>query len=306
MSKKYLIIFQTLLVVLAASGCHLFSGGKDAKDKKRGRNEKAAPAVITESVLEKVIPRSLTVVATLQGIAQVDVYSKFMGRLSYMGPKEGEKVARGALLFRVDRSDPGESFLSAPVESPIAGWVGRWNAANLGEQLSTTQPVVSIVDDTALRTTVYLPLDSWMLLRKDTKVRVKMNNEEREAKIITIARLAEAGSGRGSAEIEIDNQDRSWRAGMVVKVTLDLDPRQRIVISAKGLSITDQGAFVYVVADGKAQRKKVRFEVVDADSVEILEGLKEKDQLIVSGVNQVSDGRPVKIISNESEVSRKR
>ena len=256
-----------------------------------------APPVTTARVEQKIIPRALGIVAELRGIAQVDVYSKFTGRVSFIGPSEGKKVARGEMLFRVDRNDPGETFLHAPIESPIAGWVGHWNVVDIGEQISTEEAVVTIVDDSALRATVYLPLEKWILIRKETKVRVTVGSEERAGKVVVIARSAESGSGRGSAIIETVNPDRSWRAGMVAKITLDLDPRRRILISARALSITDQGAFVYVVEEGKAKRLEVKFDVVDADYVEITEGLKESSQLVIAGGNLISDGLPVKIVA---------
>ena len=290
---SHTLLFIFLIPFFALSpACHR-AGGESPK---KGEADKGPPPVSISLVEQKTIPRAISIIAELKGIEQVDVFSKFVGKISFIGPKEGQQVKQGGVLFRIDRNDPGETYLNAPILSPITGWVGHWNVLSVGEQVNTGDAIVTMVDDSALRATIYLPLDKWMLIRKETKVRVMVGGEQRDGKVTVVARTAESGSGRGSAMIETANPNHSWRAGMVANITLDLDPRQRIVISAKALSITDQGAFVYIVEDGKAKRQKVKFEVVDADNVEITEGLGESNQLVIAGGNLISDGRPVKIV----------
>ena len=291
---------HSALVLLLLTSCILTPGcRREASDAKQaGANEeKVGPPVTVSLVERKVTARTISIVAELRGVSQVDVFSKFIGKISFLGPKEGAHVARGETLFRVDRNDPGETFLNAPVESPIEGWVGHWNVVNVGWQIATDDPVVTIVDDSALRATVYLPLEKWTMIRNGTRVFVAVDGERRPGKVVGIARSAESGTGRGSAIIETANPTRSWRAGMVAKITLEIDPRDRILIPAAALSITDQGAFVYLVAEGKAKRQKVKFEVVDADFVEIIDGITENSRLVIAGGNLVSDGHPVKVTS---------
>ncbi|MBF0442155.1 MAG: HlyD family efflux transporter periplasmic adaptor subunit, partial [Oligoflexales bacterium] len=198
----------------------LLSCNANPKDKKASKERFSdVPVTITKAELKNT-PRLITVVSSLYGIKQVDVYSKFAGRISDMGPKEGDRISSGQILFRVDRNDPGESFLNAPIVSPIDGWIGKWAITDIGEQISPADPILTVVDDTSLRAIIYLPLDSWIQLKKETSITVKVAGEERPGKIVVVARSADSASGRGSAIIEIPNKNRTWRAGMVARITL--------------------------------------------------------------------------------------
>jgi multidrug efflux pump subunit AcrA (membrane-fusion protein) len=295
----------TLWVVLLSLAVQL-SCNKNAAKKGEGsergpgaRGGKPGGAVANVqavNVEKKLLPAILRIVASLSGRSQADVFPKVVGRLSAFGAKEGEPVKAGEVLFRVDRNDPGESFLSTPVMSPISGWVGRWYVSSIGEQVSTLSPVVTVVDDSVLKATIYLPTHEWMLVTKATKLRAEVAGEVREGRVATIARSADAASGRGSIVVEFDNADHMWRAGMVAAVNLDLAPRERMIIPANALTITDSGAFVYVVKESIAERVIVEFKLIDTDSVEVLTGLNPGDQVITAGANLLSPKAAVQVV----------
>lgn len=273
--------------------------GGAGKGRGGGRRDSGPAAVRVETAQMKVLPAAISVVEPLVGKQQAEVFSKVVGRLSLIGPEEGQAVKAGDVLFKVDRADPGESFLSTPVVSPISGWVGRWYANSLGEQVTTSAAVVSVVDDEVLRATVDLPTREWLLVDKDTAVTVVVAGEERAGKVVTVSRAGDSASGRGGVAIEVPNPKRSWRAGMVARIRLGLEPKPRIVVPSSALTITDQGAFVYVVRGEKVARTTVRFLLIDADSVEITEGLKDGDQVVVAGTNMLSDDAAVRIVTDD-------
>jgi multidrug efflux pump subunit AcrA (membrane-fusion protein) len=255
-------------------------------------------AVRVQNVESQNLPETVEVVGVFVGRKQADVYSRVPGKLSYIGPSEGRSVKEGEVLFRVDRSDPGESFLATPIASPITGWVGRWLVTSIGAQVTAQEAVVSVVDDEALKTSVMLPTGQWLKVSTTTPVRIRVDGEIRSARVIGIARAAEATASRGTVTVEISNSEHKWKAGMVALVAFDVDIKPRIVVPASALAITDQGPFVFVVQDGKASRVAVKFTVIDIDRVEILEGVATGAQLIIEGINQVSDGLAVKIVDD--------
>ncbi len=272
--------------------------GKGSGSGSGGRRDAGPSPVRVSPAVSRVSPREVKVVAMLNGRRQADVFSKVTGRISTLGPSEGEVVRQGSVLFRVDRSDPGETYLNTPVVSPISGWIGRWRVTNVGEQVTPADPVVTIVDDVALRAIVNLPASDWVLVKRDTKVFAVLGGEKRSATIQTIAVSADPASGRGGVTIEISNPKRDWRVGMFATVDLSLEPRKRMLISASSLTITDKGTFVYV-ADGEvARRLPVKYAVIDSDTVEILEGLEESAQVISAGGNLIGDGSPIKVLTN--------
>jgi membrane fusion protein (multidrug efflux system) len=58
---------------------------------------------------------------------------------------------------------------------------------------------------------------------------------------------------------------------------------------------------VFVVADGKAQRREVRIGARRPGSVEVLAGLKVGEQVVVEGTQKVRDGSPVRTTEMAAE-----
>lgn len=287
-----------MTVLLGAGGCHsaVAQEKKDGKGGKGGRGGRGGPvAVKVVEVKKAVTPRPVEVIAALVGRAQADVYSRYTGRVTQIGAKEGDAVKANEVLLRVDRSDPGESFLNAPIVSPISGWLGRWSVTNVGEQVTPQDPVATVVDDRALRARLSLPASDWLEVNAKTPVTVTVGEETRPAKILTIARSAESDTGRGSVLVEVDNTKHDWRVGVPARVRFAVGERPRLILTAMALSVTDQGAFVYVAENGVARRQVVKFVLMDSDTVEIVEGLKDHDLVIVAGTNLLSDKAQIKI-----------
>ncbi|MGE0172128.1 MAG: efflux RND transporter periplasmic adaptor subunit [Oligoflexales bacterium] len=279
--------------------CTKEKGGKPPGEHGGGRNRKSVVAVRAKVAKLAETPRTIEMVSVLAGRNQVEVYSRVAGKVSFIGPQEGKRVKQGELLFRVDRNDPGESFLETPVLSPISGWIGRWLVTSIGTHVENQEPVVAIVDDEVLKTLVHLPAEQWLKVSSDTKVAVSLGADKRNGSVVGITRSAESSSSRGTVSIEVNNSDHSWKAGMVANVRFELDTKPRMVVPASALSITDQGSFVFLIKDDKAHRSPVKFSVIDNDTVEILEGVQPGEKIVTEGVNQVGDGLPVKVIDED-------
>lgn len=265
-----------------------------AQQKKGSGRGSRGPAVVKiVSAQKQVVARKSESAVALVGQRQTNVFSKVAGRVTQLAVEEGQPVRAGQTLFRVDRSEPGESYLSVPVTSPISGWVGRWNVTE-GTQVSTQDSVVLVVDDRKLIANIYLPVQEWLQVKLNSKVNIRVNELSRSARVLTIARAAEAGSGRGGLTVELDNQDHAFKSGVVALAALELDTRERLLLPASALRISDQGAAVFRVEDGKAKRIQVTYALFNNDQVEILSGISANDQVVSVGAHQLFDGAEVK------------
>jgi multidrug efflux pump subunit AcrA (membrane-fusion protein) len=301
--KKIHVLTVGLLLLTGGGGWLIFrSQGVGEKQDGERENSARGPergktiAVFAQEVQQQMMPHTIEMVSVLEGRQQALVYSHVAGRIAFIGPEEGQAIKQGDLLFRVDRSDPGKSFLATPIVSPITGWVGRWLVRSIGSQVGAQEPVVSVVNDTVLHGRIQLPTAQWLQVSSTTTVRARIGSTTRPAQVISISRAAESSSSRGTITVGIANDDHSWKAGMVAEVSFDLDYQQRMVVPASALSVSDQGAFVFTVVDATAQRTAVKFFVLDNDRVEITSGLQPGQQVITQGVNQVGDGIAVKVV----------
>lgn len=272
------------------------SGKSEKSSAAAGSRGKRGPAVVQTVLVQKkrASQRAETSVA-LVGRKQTNVFSKVSGRVTRISVPEGRAVKAGQTLFQVDRSEPGETYLSVPVTSPISGWVGRWNVTE-GTQVSTQDAIVLVVDDQTLIANIFLPVQEWVQVKLNSKVAIRVQDIERPAKILTIARAAESGSGRGALTVELSNSDYVFKSGIVAMASLELDTRERLLLPASSLRISDQGAAAFKVEEGKATRVKVKYSLFDNDTVEILSGLQENDVVVSVGAHQLFDGVEVKVV----------
>ncbi|MBI4468165.1 MAG: efflux RND transporter periplasmic adaptor subunit [Acidobacteria bacterium] len=97
-------------------------------------------------------------------------------------------------------------------------------------------------------------------------------------------------------EIDILNHDGELRPGMFGLVKLALERRANaLTVPATALKAEGGRSYVYLAADGKASRTEVKTGFDDGIRVEITEGLRGEEQLIVSGTSGIRDGLAVKV-----------
>ena len=60
---------------------------------------------------------------------------------------------------------------------------------------------------------------------------------------------------------------------------------------------TDGSSNVFVVTAGKAEQRAIKTGLNNAGRIEIIEGLKGNEQVVVVGQNGLKDGNPVRVVS---------
>ncbi len=88
---------------------------------------------------------------------------------------------------------------------------------------------------------------------------------------------------------------------MFLNVTLANDERAALVIPEEALTPEAERQFVFVVNDGKAERREVRIGNRRPGSVEVLAGLVAGEKVIVEGTQKVRDGVPVRTTEMAAE-----
>ena len=87
---------------------------------------------------------------------------------------------------------------------------------------------------------------------------------------------------------------------MIARVSIELDMRPRMILTAAALNITDEGSYVYVVKSDKAIRTNVTYRLLDNDTIEILSGLESGSNIVIAGGNLLTDGASVVIVPQEN------
>ena len=95
---------------------------------------------------------------------------------------------------------------------------------------------------------------------------------------------------------KVQNSDRSLRSGMIASMRILLDDVTALLIPEEALieSSGDSGS-VLVVEDGVARRVVVRTGRRTEQEIEVLEGIREGQEVVVYGQDQIRDGATVKV-----------
>ena len=105
----------------------------------------------------------------------------------------------------------------------------------------------------------------------------------------------------GAVELRgiVPNADHALLPGMYVKVRATFGELKHVfLVDTAAVQRDPAGAYVFAVgADGKAVQKRIRAETLRADGWLVSEGLNDGDRIVVSGVQKVRPGAPVKAIA---------
>jgi RND family efflux transporter MFP subunit len=105
-----------------------------------------------------------------------------------------------------------------------------------------------------------------------------------------------------SVEIRLDNTELLLKPGMFARVTLVTESKDGVVIVPRDVVLggrIDDQPYVFVVADGAAEKRFVKIGIKQADMWEIPEGLRPYEKLVVNGMNYLADGSKVSVVRME-------
>ena len=279
------------------------STGQRAAGKEKGPRE---IAVEVQLFKQKDYSYEFKVPVILEGRRQVQVFSRNLGKI--IGPlaRSGSYVKEGAKLFAVDRSEPGESYLPAPVFAPISGKLAEWFLSE-SETISPQQPAALLVDDYALRAQVPLPAEDWKKFSPRAKISLNFAGIEKEARVISSGVAVQAETSRALVAIEVPNATKDWSVGLTAVAKVIFPPEKKWIVSSEALVLTNEGTFIYVLEGDKALRKKIEFTLLSNDFVEVLQPIFPEDTAIItSGFAKLSNGAKVKVTSEIAEKSEQR
>ena len=102
---------------------------------------------------------------------------------------------------------------------------------------------------------------------------------------------------------DVPNPDGKLRPGMFARVQLQFNDAQALTVPETALQSSGAERFVFRVEEGKVKRVVVDIGQRRAGQVEIVQGLKEGDQVVVAGLQKISDGAAVRVLAAPAAAS---
>jgi len=182
------------------------------------------------------------------------------------------------------------------VRSPVNGQVGQLFIAP-SATVAKDAKLLSVVDLSALEVEVKVPESFARDLAIGMSAQISGNGKQWPGTVGAIS--PEVVNGEVAARVRFAGaQPERLRQNQRLSVRIVLDQRDNALTVTRGSFVDEAGGrFAYVVRDGIAVRTPVRLGASSIDKVEILEGLKVGDKVVVSGTDNFNGAARV-VISN--------
>lgn len=203
------------------------------------------------------------------------------------------RAAEGALSLYASK------LTGATILSPQSGVVTRRHL-QAGFYAKAGTPLVTVANISTLlaKATVGEAEITQLKIGASVKVRVDaLGGQEFVGTITRLSPVAAMPSRTFTAEISIPNEQNILKAGMFAKVEVPVPAHeQALVVPETALVMREDRKTVYVLtADNKVQQRLLTLGYVGGGWAEVLDGVKEGEQIVIAGQNKLRDGSLVRL-----------
>lgn len=203
----------------------------------------------------------------------------------------------GAQAARVTVETARKGVRDVVVYAPISGYVSD-RPADLGEFISTSMKVATIVRTNPLRVRIDIPEQAISSVRPGQSVSVSTSAYPDRSFAGRVARISPNISQQSrtlTVEAEVQNGENLLKPGQFATVRILLPQTEpAVLVPARAVRVDGATARVFVILDGVAQERLIQTGQTEGDLVEVRGNLAPDELVATSNVEQLADGTPVR------------
>jgi membrane fusion protein (multidrug efflux system) len=184
------------------------------------------------------------------------------------------------------------------VTAPISGVVASRDIKP-GNFVQINSPIIRIVDSSRLEATLNVPEREIAKLKPGQKVKLTADALPGRLFTGTVDRVSPVvDTGKGTFRVVAAFAgDGELQAGMFSRLSINYDQRADALVVPRNALLEDGGdPAVYVVRDDKARRASLKLGYDDSGWIEVREGLKEGDAVVIAGKAALREGSAVQVL----------
>ncbi|KRE85434.1 ABC transporter permease [Rhodanobacter sp. Soil772] len=180
------------------------------------------------------------------------------------------------------------------VKSPVDGQVGQLFIAERATVAKDAQ-LLSVIDLSALQVEMQVPESFARDLGIGMAGEISGNGHTWKGLVSAIS--PEVVNGQVAARLRFEGETpKQLRQNQRLSVRVLLDKRDNVLTVQRGSFVDESGgSYAYLVRDGIAKKTPIRVGASSIDKVEILDGLKEGDRIVISGTDSFKGAATVAI-----------
>ena len=231
--------------------------------------------------------------------------------------KEDRQALRAQVRQAEAALDLARTHLShTRITSPIDGTISQ-RFFDPGNLAVPTQPLVTIVQMDSVKVIVYFPEHQIRSMLPGTEAQLMVAaypDQIFHGAIDKVSPTLNPETRLFSAEIKVLNEKRLLRPGMFANVMLSVDPHMNALLVPKEAVLyteeyventgssqvgVSQINYLFVVKDGRANRRKVSLGHESGLIVEVREGVEKGENVVIRGLHQLNDGDRITVVKRE-------
>src|SRR5947209_1350043 len=190
-----------------------------------------------------------------------------------------------------------KAIADAVVTAPISGYVSD-RPADLGEYVTTSSKIATIVRTNPLRVNIDVPEQEITAIKVGQSVSASVSaypDRSFSGYVHHIAPGVTPNSRTMTVEAQIENNEGLLKPGQFTTVRILMPQSTPALLVPQRAVRTEAGtSYVFVIKEGRAEKRIVQLGQTDGDMIEIKTGLSAEDQIATSNVELLNDGMPVK------------
>jgi RND family efflux transporter MFP subunit len=187
------------------------------------------------------------------------------------------------------------------ITAPFSGVIVELPYYTKGTRVTSGQPMVTLMSYDKMYVDFNLPeknISEVELGQEALITNYTIVEDTLIGKVSELSPMISAETRTFGGKLLIDNPDLTLRPGMFVKADIITAKKDSVIVIPKNIILTgNRGKYVFVVErNSAADDRQIVTGIENNDYVEVLEGLKVNDRLIIKGFETLRDNSKVKII----------
>ena len=214
------------------------------------------------------------------------------------GGISSQQIAQQKTALDIQREVVANLKKNIEVRSPISGVVTARNYDS--GDLFASMPVLHVMKIDPVKIKVNIPEQHFPNVRMGMPVTVKTDlfpDLTFSGKVSLIHPALDTSTRTFTVEVEVPNHYSTLRPGMFARSTFDMGRKPGVMVPdvAVQKQVGSAERYVYVVRDGKAERRTVKVGRQVEGMVDILSGVEAGEQVAVTALTRLYDGAPVEV-----------
>lgn len=197
------------------------------------------------------------------------------------------------------------------IEAPFTGRIEE-RFIRTGELINPGMPVVRLVNTDKVRIEAGVPERYSGEITEGSRVEVNfraLNGESRESRVMYAGNVLDPETRTFAIEVELNNSGQLIKPEMVVDLLIDRATLNDVIIVPRTAVLRNEtGESVFVASEQNGNKIARLVNIVTGSAsgplVQIVGGLEAGDEMVITGVRNLSEGDELNILNTESSIER--